>query len=589
MATKDLCLSGGSCGSRSNRDAAVAFVVARLSSSRLPAKQLRSLGGKPLLEWTVDELRRCRQLDRIVLATTADPADDALQEFAERTGLGCFRYPGDVNAVTTRLRRAAEAEEAGICVLVSGDCPLLHASLIDTAVETLRCNPAADYVAWRPVTQHSALEGVLVARLRAWQLADDLADRPELREHQFPLLYRRPDLLQTVTVEVPEELCTVEHRWSVDTAADLEFFAALHRELQAAGRSFTLREAVAFVKEHPGLLELNRHVRQRKVEDRSLRVGFVIDAGGEYGYGHLSRCRELAWQLIERLSWSAAFLVDDEKAARWLHDAGFRVYRGALGRPCREARENGAEPAAFLAANDLFVVDISDRRRLEPRWRRQFGAAPVVVIEQFAEWVRESDLVVAPNVLGKGKELLASWSRGVLEGADYLILRREVRRAAGGRDGPKEWDLFAYLHAAERARALEEWAREAQVRAAVCTGWTERFLLHLQGARIFVSGFGVSFYEALALGAVPVCWPDSQAHREDALRFYRWWGIEPLIIERPQDLRRVLARIRCEDLRLPSVEDGTARIVAAIARLAEGKKHGVGGPPGAPAAETARQ
>ncbi|GAB4236514.1 MAG: hypothetical protein Kow00109_10100 [Acidobacteriota bacterium] len=549
------------------RELAVAFVVARLSSSRLPAKQLRSVGGKPLLAWTVGELRRCRELDRIVLATTADSSDDPLEGFARDAGIGCFRYAGDVNEVTTRLRRAAESEGAEICVLVSGDCPLLDAALIDNAVATLRRRPEADYVAWRPAKQHAALEGVLVARRRAWQLADDLADRPELKEHQFPVLYRRSELFQTAVVDVPEALCMPRHRWSVDTAADLEFFAVLHRELEAAGRPFTLREAVACVKRRPELLELNRHVRQRKVEDRALQVGFVIDAGGEYGYGHLSRCRELAWQLIERLSWSAEFLVDDEQAGRLLEEAGFRVRRGAVGRPSRLPAEV-TETAAFVAECDFFVVDISDRRRLEPGWRGQFGKAPVVVIEQFADWARESDLVVAPNVLGKGREALGDWSGRVLEGPDYLILRRQVLRAAAGGAAERELDLFAYLHAAERAQALENWARIAGVRLATCTGWTDRFLDRLRQAWVFVSGFGVTFYEALVLGAVPVCWPDSEAHREDAVRFYRWLGVEPLLMEQPSDLGAVLAKVRSDAFQLPRLSDGTPRIVAAFAELA---------------------
>jgi spore coat polysaccharide biosynthesis protein SpsF (cytidylyltransferase family) len=41
------------------RERAVAFVVARLSSSRLPAKQLRHIGPKSIIEWIMDALADC--------------------------------------------------------------------------------------------------------------------------------------------------------------------------------------------------------------------------------------------------------------------------------------------------------------------------------------------------------------------------------------------------------------------------------------------------------------------------------------------------------------------------------------------------
>ncbi|MBW2097104.1 MAG: hypothetical protein JRI80_19795, partial [Deltaproteobacteria bacterium] len=51
---------------------AVAFVVVRLSSSRLPEKQFRLIGDRSILQWIIDELRICKELDEIVIATVAE-------------------------------------------------------------------------------------------------------------------------------------------------------------------------------------------------------------------------------------------------------------------------------------------------------------------------------------------------------------------------------------------------------------------------------------------------------------------------------------------------------------------------------------
>ena len=65
----------------------VAFIPARLNSSRLPRKHLEDLGGKPMLQWTVDELAKCKTLDNIVIC-----APDLAVNHDLRKIKGCERY-----------------------------------------------------------------------------------------------------------------------------------------------------------------------------------------------------------------------------------------------------------------------------------------------------------------------------------------------------------------------------------------------------------------------------------------------------------------------------------------------------------------
>ena len=101
----------------------IAFIVARLNSSRLPSKQFRLIGDKSVLERIVNSLRQCAELDEIVITTVATPDNLPLKSFADEHCLPCFWYNGGVNDVTSRLVSAAEKFKAEICILVSGDCP----------------------------------------------------------------------------------------------------------------------------------------------------------------------------------------------------------------------------------------------------------------------------------------------------------------------------------------------------------------------------------------------------------------------------------------------------------------------------------
>jgi len=95
----------------------LAVLPARGGSKGIPRKNIRAVGGKPLLAWTIEEARRSRFVDRLVLSSD-DP-----EIMAVAASLGCevpFRRPSEL----------AEDDTPGIA-------PVLH------AIEHL---PGYDYV-----------------------------------------------------------------------------------------------------------------------------------------------------------------------------------------------------------------------------------------------------------------------------------------------------------------------------------------------------------------------------------------------------------------------------------------------------------
>lgn len=559
-----------------SRERAVAFVVARLSSSRLPAKQLREVGGLSILDRIMQALGEAAELDQVVLATVDEPENRPLQDLAARRGWELYWYPGAVDDVVGRLNSAADLYAAEICLLISADCPLVHGPSVDALVRAMRGSPQADYLALPPNARGEAclLEGVQVARARAWRRADAMSDRPELREHQFPVISRNPDRFLRVEAALPPALYGRRHRLSVDTWADLEFMQTLHSHLEAEGRAFVLPEAVALLRERPALRAVNAHVHQRRLVETLHPALFIVDAGGEFGYGHFMRCRELAGQLVERLSWPATFLLDDERAAHMAEACGFRVLWGALARAARPAPAGRREVAAGAAAADqgLLLVDISVRRQAPPGWRTALGGrAPVVVIDREDALAGEADLILYPGITGRARTDRLGLPP-IVEGLEYLILRREVRRYQGLALA-RDIDLLVYL--------VDPAQREATLAMGRRRGWgvvapgafDEDFPALLARSRAFVSGYGHSFYEALALGCRPVAWPLSPAHRADALAFYRGTGLEPSIVDDVTMLEQALDGLfGGSPPVLPAVADGTPAIVQRLAALPESRQ-----------------
>ena len=110
-----------------------AILVARMGSTRFPGKSLQPLSGKPMVERMVERIAKARGLDRMVLATTDRPEDDALASWAERIGILCHRGPAE--DVLGRVHQAWKRFGGETLVELLGDNPLVHSSLIDAVMK----------------------------------------------------------------------------------------------------------------------------------------------------------------------------------------------------------------------------------------------------------------------------------------------------------------------------------------------------------------------------------------------------------------------------------------------------------------------
>ena len=109
---------------------ATAILQARMSSSRLPGKVLRPLLGQPMILRQIERLRRCRQLERIVVATSEAPSDDILVQVLAEAGVETARGP--LQDVLGRFIRAMDTLGLeGDLVRLTADCPLADPEVID--------------------------------------------------------------------------------------------------------------------------------------------------------------------------------------------------------------------------------------------------------------------------------------------------------------------------------------------------------------------------------------------------------------------------------------------------------------------------
>ena len=97
-------------------------IPARLASTRLPRKVLRSIAGRPMLAWVFEAACACPQLDRVVVAT--DSAEVA--ELCHANAWPLMMTSPELASGSDRVHAVAQMQPAEIYVNIQGDEPLLR-------------------------------------------------------------------------------------------------------------------------------------------------------------------------------------------------------------------------------------------------------------------------------------------------------------------------------------------------------------------------------------------------------------------------------------------------------------------------------
>ena len=206
----------------------VVILQARIGSTRLPGKVLLDLEGCPMLWHVVERIRRSRNVQQVVVATTTSTSDDVLEQFCQAHHIEYFR--GSEPDVLDRYYQTAKAFAADTVVRITSDCPLIDPDVIDRVTGIFQ-QGGFDYVSNTIETTYP--DGLdtevfsFAALERAWREATKTSER----EHVTPYL-RSSGQFRVRNVEIDHETSLAELRWTVDEAHDLEFVRAIYQNFK---------------------------------------------------------------------------------------------------------------------------------------------------------------------------------------------------------------------------------------------------------------------------------------------------------------------------------------------------------------------
>ena len=231
----------------------VGIVQARTQSTRLPRKVLLPIERKPLLQHVIERISAARTLDQVIIATSNEKADDAIEELARALGTTVVR--GSESDVLDRYYIGAMEAHADIVVRITGDCPLHDSQVIDEVVEHFK-KTKVDYLL-QPRNYPEGLDTevfTFAALERSWKEAK----LPSEREHVTPYILNHPEIFRAQTEWKTGEVDHSSMHWSVDTDPDFRFVSAVYAELYSENPAFGKDDVLALLARKPELLELNR-------------------------------------------------------------------------------------------------------------------------------------------------------------------------------------------------------------------------------------------------------------------------------------------------------------------------------------------
>ena len=233
---------------------ATIIIQARMDSTRLPQKVMMKILGKPLIELQIERLKHCKNVDKIIVATSKNKSNDILCEFLNKIGIPI--YVGDEEDVLKRYYFAAKKINAKNIVRLTADCPLIDPVIVDTYIQTF-FNQNLDYI----YPDLSFAEGLdtEVFTFQALEIAYNCAKRESEREHVTQYFHNNKEKFKTLRLKNISN--DSKYRITVDEAEDFyvvkRIFKALYKE---QNYPFGFNEIKNYLINNPKIYEVNTSI-----------------------------------------------------------------------------------------------------------------------------------------------------------------------------------------------------------------------------------------------------------------------------------------------------------------------------------------
>ena len=251
----------------------VGIIQARMGSSRLPGKVLRTMGEKTILGHLLHRLQPSKKLDHIIVATTSNPEDLAIAEYCDQNSISCYR--GSDWDVLDRFYHAAlqcNAKSGDTIVRICCDNPLHSWKVVDEVVALFEkwgvdycsnSNQEPDFLEDGFDVEVTTFDALAYAHAHATLLSE--------REHVMPYIKNAGRF----RLGWKKTNADYTFKFSVDTQEDFDMAHTIMQRLQHIP-DFSIDEVTQLIGSEPELLRINASSTINSGYHKSLREDKIV-------------------------------------------------------------------------------------------------------------------------------------------------------------------------------------------------------------------------------------------------------------------------------------------------------------------------
>ncbi len=235
----------------------VGLVQARIGSTRLPGKVLRTIVDKPLIELLLKRLSKSEEIDEIVVAASEKAENDKLQSFVESLGYRCTR--GSDENVLNRFYESAKLVGADVVVRITADCPLIDPALVDECIKGFKKSKVDYFSNTDPRTFPDGLD-ISVMTFKSIECANNEVKTDFDKEHVTPYI-RKSKSFKKSSLTFKEDLSDL--RWTVDEPEDLILVNTIFENFYP-NINFNWLQVLELQKQKPDLFLVNKKIKNNE-------------------------------------------------------------------------------------------------------------------------------------------------------------------------------------------------------------------------------------------------------------------------------------------------------------------------------------
>lgn len=236
------------------------IIQARIGSTRLPGKILKTYKNLTPLKILIKRLQNCKNIKNIIICTTKDPNDFKVVNFCKKEKLLYFR--GNKQNVLSRYYNAAKKFNSKYIIRITSDCPLVDYRIINNMIVEFQKRKPDYYANTYPLpTKYPDGMDIEIFNFKTLEFTNRYAYLPSEREHVTPYMFKTKKfkiLKKNLHIDLSD------YRFCIDYKKDFILFKKFIDYFKNKIYNVSMFELVKYVKNNPKFIYYQKKIKRNE-------------------------------------------------------------------------------------------------------------------------------------------------------------------------------------------------------------------------------------------------------------------------------------------------------------------------------------